>query len=262
MIILIGKDGLFGQHFTRKYPDIVALGHSECDITHSSEVFDVIKQYAPTTVINAAGIVPKSPHIHDTLKVFETNALAVHKLAQICSMYDCRLIHLSTNEVFSGRIGNYVESDFVSPIDIYGMSKVLGEVTDFPHLTIRSSFIGYPDYKGRGLLAWAANSTRIIGYDQFMWNGITALELARLIMEKIVPDPLRTGILHIHGETLSKYDVLTQAKQVFGWGVEILKESEVAHTPHSYDKTLKTEKGIISPKTLITQLEEMKALWA
>lgn len=261
MIVLLGRNGLFGQHFTRKYPDIIAVSKQECDITVGSEIFDLIKRYSPTVIINAAGIVPKSPAIHDPMKVLLTNALAVKKLAQICSLYNCRLVHLSSNDVFSGTVGSYRESDFTSPTDIYGASKALGEVTEFPHLTVRSSFVGFPDERGRGLLAWAEHSTRVIGFDHFLWNGLTALELATILMEKIVPDAGRTGLMHVHGETLSKYDVLVQAKEVFGWDVEILKESEVAPMPHIYDKTLKAEQGIVSLKPFRAQLEEMKALW-
>lgn len=261
MIILLGKNGLFGQHFTHKYPDVIALSRSECDITNGSEVFDVVKKYAPTVIINAAGIVPKSPVIHDPLKTLATNSLAVKKLAQVCSLYGCKLIHLSTNDVFSGLLGGYSEQDIVSPTDLYGMSKVLGEVTDFPHLTIRSSFVGFPDRAGRGLLAWEQSSKRIIGYDHFLWNGLTALELATIIMEKIVPDMNRVGLLHLHGPTLSKYEVLMQAKEVFGWDVEILKESEVALSPHVADKTLRTEHGIISLKSFKQQLTEMRDAW-
>lgn len=260
-ILLIGKNGLFGQHFTKKYPDIVALGRQECDITNGSEVFDVIKKYAPTIVINAAGVVPKSITIHDPLKTLATNSLAVKKLAQICSLYGCKLIHLSSNDVFSGLLGNYSESDLVSPTDLYGMSKVLGEVIDFPHLTVRSSFVGFPDNKGRGLLAWEHNTNRLVGFDKFLWNGITALELSTILMEKIVPDMNRVGLLHIHGQTLSKYDVLVQAKEVYGWDTEILKESEVALSPHVADKTLRTEHGIISLKSFKEQLIEMKEIW-
>lgn len=262
MILLLGKSGLFGQHFTKKYPEIIAVSKEECDITNGSDIFDVIKRYSPSVVINAAGIVPKSPVIHDPFKTLLTNSLAVKKLAQICALYNCRLIHLSSNDVFSGNIGKYSETDFVTPTDIYGMSKVLGEVTEFPHLTVRSSFIGYPDNRGHGLLAWAADNKRVIGYDQVIWNGLTALELATILMEKIVPDPARTGLVHVHGETLSKYDVLVQAKAIFGWDVEIVKESEVTHTPHTADKTLCTGYGIVSLKSMQQQLLEMKELWS
>jgi dTDP-4-dehydrorhamnose reductase len=261
MIVLLGKNGLFGQHCLRKYPDIIGLSRADCDITHSGDIFDVIKEYTPTTIINATGIVPKSCDIHDPYKTLLTNALAVKKLAHICSLYGCRLIHLSTNDVFNGSLGGYVESDFVSPTDLYSMSKALGEITEFPHVTVRCSFVGYPDFNQHGLLAWAAGSKKIIGYDKFLWNGLTAVELATVIIERIVPDTYRVGIAHVLGETLSKYDLLEQVKQVYGWDVEILKESDVTVSPHMVDRTLKTEHGLISPKPFKTQLEEMKVLW-
>lgn len=259
MIVLLGKNGLFGQHFTKLYPDVVALSRQECDLTRQGDVMDMLKTYRPTVLINAAGVVPKAKEIHDPFVTLQTNSLGPRLLADLCSLSDCRIIHLSSNDVFSGRAGKYRESDFPNPTDLYGMSKALGEIANFPHLTVRCSFVGFPDEHKHGLLAWAATQTRLIGYDRVSWNGLTAPELACIIMEKLVPDPARSGIVHIQGETISKYDLIKQAAEVFGWEVELVRESDVAPMPHVSDRTLHA--NLVSPKSFRQQLEEMRDQW-
>lgn len=261
-VLLLGKNGLFGQHFCKLYPDVIAIGHSECDITKQGDILDTLKTYRPSVIINAAGIVPKAREIHDTLLTLQTNSLAPRMLAELCTLTNCRLIHVSSNDVFSGRSGNYRESDSPNPVDLYGYSKALGEVKDFPHTTIRCSFVGYPDERGRGLLAWAANQQRLIGFDHFLWNGLVVTELVQLLMERIVPDSGLSGIIHLQGETLSKYDMIKQAAEVYGWTVEIVRESDVAPMPHISDRTLHVTRGIVSSKSFKQQLAEMKELWA
>lgn len=260
MIVLLGRNGLFGQHFTKLYPDVVALSRQECDLTKPGDVLDMLKQYRPTVLINAAGVVPKAREIHDPFVTLQTNSLGPKLLADLCGLSDCRVIHLSSNDVFSGRAGKYRESDFPNPTDLYGISKMLGEVTDFPNVTVRCSFVGFPDEHKHGLLAWAATQVKAIGYDRVLWNGLTAPELARLVMEKVVPDPARVGVVHMQGETISKYDLIKQAAEVFNWTAEIVRESDVAPMPHVMDRTLLGT--IVSPKTFRQQLEEMRELWA
>lgn len=259
MIVLLGRNGLFGQHFTKLYPEVIALSRQECDLTRQGDVMDMLKTYRPTVLINAAGVVPKAREIHDPLVTLQTNALGPRLLADLCGLSDCRVIHLSSNDVFSGRAGKYRADDFPNPTDLYGMSKALGEITGFPHVTVRCSFVGFPDEHKHGLLAWAATQVKLIGYDRVLWNGLTAPELARLVMEKIVPDTAKTGVVHIQGETLSKYDLIKQAAEVFNWTVEIVRESDVAPMPHNMDRTLLG--SMVSPKTFRQQLEEMREIW-
>jgi len=262
MILLLGRGGLFGQHFTKLYPDVIALSRSECDITQQGQVMDALRIYRPDVVINAAGVVPKSPTIHDTFATLQINSLAPRMLAETCSLFGCRLIHLSTSDVFSGALGAYREDDYLSPTDLYGISKAVGEVSQFPHTTIRTSFVGWPDDRGRGLLAWFHNQKYAIGYDRVMWDGVTALELAKIIVEKVVPDTSKTGVIHVHGETVSKYDILQTAKEIWDWQIELVRESDVAVVPHHTDRTIRASRGIHVNKSLKQQLEEMKAIWS
>jgi dTDP-4-dehydrorhamnose reductase len=119
--------------------------------------------------------------------------------------------------------------------------------------------VNYPDPKGRGLLASVANEKVVTGYDRVFWNGLTAKELARMLVEEIIPMKL-SNIIHLYGETISKYELLKQAKLVLGFNYQLVKESEVTDTPHESNKTLASMLPELQCKKSFKQmLEEMKS---
>ena len=258
-IIVIGA-GLLGSHIAKVY-DLPVLSHEDIDITEPFDIDAVLVKYRPNVVINAAGIVPKSPVYMDVMQTLKVNAQGPKLLASACDEWGSRLVQISTNCVYSGNKGGYDEVEIPNPPDLYAMSKYLGEVTEYPHLTVRTSFVGYPDPKGRGLLAWAAQQSQVVGYDKYMWNGLTATELARVLMEVVIPLKL-SNIIHLFGPTLSKYDLLQQAKEVYQWSYHLVKESDVEENPHQKNMTLMSElPDIQTKKSFQQQLEEMRELW-
>ncbi len=262
MITIVLGRGLLGSHIAKLYPHIPVLSHSECDITNPLQLDRVIHQYKPEVIINATGIVNKHPKASHPLEILKVNAQGPKLLANACDEYGCKLVQISTDCVYSGHKGHYSEIDIPNPTDIYGMSKYLGEVTEYPHLVIRTSFVGFPDVSGRGLLHWASQQSTITGYDSVYWNGLTAGELARVLFETVIPKGL-THLIHLHGEIISKYQLLEQAKEVFGWDYELLSEVSTSPTPHELDRTLTSEiPEIQTTKSFKTQLEEMRALWS
>jgi dTDP-4-dehydrorhamnose reductase len=107
-----------------------------------------------SVVVNCAGLIKQRPEATDPMAVLQANAVVPRRLADWCDRNGARLIQVSTDCVFSGSRGLYSEDDTPDPVDLYGLSKVLGEVTTAPHLTLRASMIG-PQLRGReGLLAW------------------------------------------------------------------------------------------------------------
>lgn len=257
-ILVLGR-GLLGSHLAALY-GVDALSHAECDITSPFDVSAALAHYSPDVVINCAGIVPKATGHSDVLQLYNTNARGPRILQAACNEADCRLIQISTDCVFSGLRGAYSEVDTPDPNYNYGMSKYLGEVIEYPHVTLRTSFIGLPDLPGHGLLAWAKQSGGVlIGYDQCLWNGLTTVELARVIREDIIPGKY-SDIVHIcSAETVSKYEVLVCANRIFGWGRTVVQESQQTDTPHAINRTLTSElsKFIVS-KPIAQQLEEMR----
>lgn len=262
-VLVLGR-GLLGSHIAKVYPDVPVLTHAECDITSPFDIDAVIRHYSPDIVVNCAGIIRQSPKSSDLMRLFKTNAQGPKILKEACDESGCRLIQISTDCVFSGIKGNYCEIDIPNPSDFYGMSKYLGEITDFPHLTVRTSFVGLPDPLGRGLLGWATTQDKLTGFDMLKWNGVTAPELARILFEEIIPRRL-SNIVHVCGiETLNKYEMLMQAKEVFGWTSTIVKESDVVEEKdlHTGSMTLTTELSeLCAKKSFKTMLTEMRDLW-
>lgn len=262
-ILVLGR-GLLGSHIAKMYPAVPVLTHTECDITSPFDIDAVLRHYSPQVVVNCAGIVRQSSASTDVMQLLKVNAQGPKILKEACDEGGCRLIQVSTDCVFSGIKGNYCEMDIPNPPDFYGISKYLGEITDFPHLTVRTSFVGLPDVAGRGLLGWASKQDHIVGYDMLKWNGVTASEFARVLFEEIIPRKL-SNIVHVCGiETLNKYDMLVQAKEVFGWTADIVKESAVVEEKdlHVGNMTLTTELPELRVKKAFkTMLTEMRDLW-
>lgn len=254
--VLILGDGLLGSQF-KKY-GIPVISREDCDITDPFDVDAVFTKYRPQVVLNCAGVVPRSPDHSDVVRLFKTNALGPRILANACDSRGIRLISLSSDCAFSGRKGNYSEIETPDTNELYGLSKAVGEIVEFPHLTVRTSFIGFPDVKGRGLLAWASQQKVITGYDKVLWNGLTVNELVKLLIETVIPMEL-SNVIHLYGETVSKYDILKEFKLLYGFDYQLIKESEVEENPHISDKTLSSMLPEIQTKLSFREMmQEMK----
>ena len=248
--MLVLGDGLLGNAFK---PFAKVLAKSECDITARSDVEQALDKYQPKVLINCAGIVPKHPS--GMMNMFQVNAYAPHLLEIECQRRGIKLVHISTNCVF-GKDGPYSEYSETHPTDLYGMSKLLGEPKqDIKTLVIRTSLVGLPDPKGRGLLAWASRQSSLVGFDRVLWNGVTTKELVNQIL--LLTNQNKYGIVHVaSNETLSKFELLELAKDIFKWDVTIGKESALIERPHVENKTLLAEQGLVT-KSLRQQLKEL-----
>jgi len=243
-LLIIGVSGMLGQTLFK-----VATQQSDLEVygtvrrrdtrvldflqTAESQIFecdlevavDPLLYCSPDVVINCAGIIKQKGIAQTPLSYIRVNALAPYVLADLCERRGIRLIQLSTDCVFSGRKGHYSESDIPDPIDLYDRSKLLGEVTHAPHLTVRTSFIGFERYHNQGLslLDWfRRQSGDIKGYTRAIWSGLTSLELARNLVS-LARRPEVTGLLHLCGEKISKYDLLVLAKDIFDKAEVVVK---------------------------------------
>lgn len=182
----------------------------------------------PDVVINAVGVVKQRPEAEDPVTSLTLNSLLPHRLALLCRVAGARLLHVSTDCVFSGRRGRYWEEDPADAEDLYGRTKLLGEVAEAPALTLRTSFIGRELTGRTGLLEWflgRAGGT-VQGYTQAIYSGVTSLELAKIVAD-LVERPGLAGIYHVAGETISKHDLLRLVREAFGVKVEIEPAPEV-----------------------------------
>lgn len=182
----------------------------------------------PKVIINCIGIVKQLREAKDPLVSIRVNSLFPHELSKICARSDRRLIHFSTDCVFSGKVGNYSENDIPDPVDLYGRSKLLGEMDDEMNLTIRSSIIG-PELQGnKGLLEWfvSNNGGQVNGFTQSIFSGLTTLEMSRavgMIVEKFKDI---TGVWHLSAEPISKYDLLSLINERMKLNITLVPDSK------------------------------------
>jgi len=199
----------------------------ECDL--ETEV-DSLLYCSPDVVINCAGIIKQLGAAQSDTSYIRVNALAPHVLSDLCERWGGRLIQISTDCVFSGHVGHYAEDDIPDPVNLYDRSKLLGEVTHAPHLTVRTSLIGFERFHNQGLslLDWFMNqSGEIKGYTRAIWSGLTTLELSRKLV-LLARRPEVVGLLHLCGEKISKYELLILVRDIFN------KNGVVIHPDENY----------------------------
>jgi len=191
-----------------------------------TRLFDSVK---PDFVVNCVGIVKQLPQSNDPLAVLPINSLLPHRLARLCEIVGARLVHLSSDCVFSGKKGSYLESGVPDATDLYGRSKLLGEV-DYPHaITLRTSLIGHELQGARGLVNWfLTQEGSVRGFTKAIFSGLPTVEIARVIEEHVLPHPELHGVYHLSADPISKYDLLSTVKDVYGKQIEIIPDDSLA----------------------------------
>lgn len=186
-----------------------------CDITNVDQFKKHVNQIRPDFIINCIGILIKESTKNPANAIF-INSYFPNLLVQIADELNAKVIHVSTDCVFSGNKGRYSESDFRDADDIYGRSKALGEIFLGGHLTLRTSIIG-PEIsqEGEGLFHWFMTQRgEISGFVESYWGGVTTLQLAKCIEESIRYN--YSGLLHItNGERISKFDLINLIKSIW-----------------------------------------------
>jgi dTDP-4-dehydrorhamnose reductase len=178
----------------------------------------------PDVVINAIGIIKQVPAASDIISSLTVNSLFPHRVATLCQISGTRFIHISTDCVFSGRKGErYLESDIPDADDLYGRSKLLGEVHVNGNLTLRTSLIGRELETTNGLLEWFLNNRggRVQGYTNSIFSGLPTIVLAQIIAEVIEKHADLSGVHHVSSEPISKYDLLGLIRDAYHIPIEI-----------------------------------------
>ena len=195
--------------------------------------FDTIVQtlarVQPDVVINCIGIVKQAPAAKDPLVSLTVNSLFPHRLATLCQAADARLIHISTDCVFSGKKGMYTEDDVSDAEDLYGRTKYLGEVSGKGCLTLRTSIIGRELQTSNGLVEWflSNHGGKVRGYTNAIYSGFTTLVISDIIAGVIEHYPKLSGVYHVSSEPINKYDLLCLLRDAFRVQVEIEPYQEV-----------------------------------
>ncbi len=208
----------------RHFPD-AAHGQliSGIDVLDHDALVGVLRRVRPDVVINAVGVIKQLASANDPLVVLPINAMLPHRLAALCDLAGARMIHVSTDCVFSGRRGNYTESDASDAEDLYGKSKFMGEVHDQSHVvTLRTSGIGHELTTRHGLVEWFLGSHGPVrGFRRAIYSGLPWVELARVIRLHVLPNGALHGLYHVSSDPIDKYELLRLVAAAYGTTSEI-----------------------------------------
>ena len=231
-ILILGGDGMLGHQLLRHFMGrhvvraTLRLGSEAygahrlfepgtafygVDAKETDALLPVMAEFRPETVLNAVGVIKQRSESKAIISSLEINSLLPHRLALLCRTIGARLIHFSTDCVFSGQKGNYRETDQSDAEDIYGRTKLLGEVSA-PHcLTLRTSMIGPELSRKTGLLEWflAQRGQTVKGFTKAIFSGFSTSELARIVELVLTDVPTIHGLYHVAAQPISKYDLLT-----------------------------------------------------
>ena len=262
-IVILGARGMLGhkigQVLKEKFPKIIAttqgptdvafyrdiLSFPKSDIIENLDVTDlhrlkaVLQEIRPNIVINCVGVIKQRSEAKAAIPSITINALLPHKLAEICQAWGGRLIHFSTDCVFSGKRGGYSEDDASDAEDLYGKTKFLGEVQTDNALTLRTSIIGRELTRHASLLDWflSQNHKTVKGYKRAFYSGVTTNHLAQVVGNIIEKSPNLSGLYQVVSQPISKYDLLGLIRNAYQLDIEIIPDEEFY-----CDRTMKGDK--------------------
>lgn len=250
-VLILGGDGMLGhrllRHFASRHETRVTLrqpleayqqfrifdggnAYEGVDARDPGAVACVVSGFAPDAVINAIGVVKQRSTAGNDVLSMEVNALFPHLLARVCRRHGARLVHLSTDCVFSGKKGHYAEQDRPDPVDVYGLSKLLGEADGPGVVALRTSMIGPELLRKTGLVEWflaQGRGTPVMGWRKAIFSGFTTPELARLVEILLTRHPQAAGLYHASAAAISKYDLLSELNRRLDRGVTIVPDESV-----------------------------------
>lgn len=190
-----------------------------------TRLFSVVR---PDVVINCVGLVKQLSEADDPLSVIPINSLLPHRLAKLCDITSSRFVHLSTDCVFSGKKGMYTEDDNPDANDLYGRSKLLGEVNYKNSITLRTSIIGHELIGARSLVGWFLHQEGTVkGYKHAIFSGLPTAEIAKIIRDYVLPRNDLHGLYHVSAEPIDKYNFLRLVAQVYNKNVDIIPDVEI-----------------------------------
>lgn len=202
---------------------------SGIDALDQDSLLSAMERVKPDVVINCVGLIKQLDDAKDPLTALPINAILPHRLARLCALADARLIHISTDCVFSGSKGMYLESDASDAEDLYGKSKYIGELHNLPHATtLRTSIIGHELNSSYALVDWfLSQKGQIRGFSKAIFSGLPTVELARVIKEFVLPNPELSGLYHVAAEPVAKLDLLRLVAAQYGKQIDIIPDDSL-----------------------------------
>jgi dTDP-4-dehydrorhamnose reductase len=202
-------------------PSAVVAGVDLCNQDHLERLFCKTQ---PDVVINCAGLTKHLPEGNAPIPALMMNALLPHRLGQLCEIAKARLIHVSTDCVFAGDVGDYKEQDATDASDVYGKTKALGEVSSGNVLTLRTSTIGHEQGTQYGLLEWFLAQSQCKGFRHAIFSGLPTVEFARVVRDVVIPDSSLRGLYHVGAEPIDKLSLLKIISRIYKNNISIIPD--------------------------------------
>jgi dTDP-4-dehydrorhamnose reductase len=223
--------------------------HAGVAVEDFDSVKKVIKNLSPNVVVNCIGLVKQSVAAKDPIQAITVNGLFPHKVATLCREIGSRLIQISTDCVFSGRRGNYSEMDLPDPPDLYGRSKLLGELTDPTFLSVRTSIIGRELSGTTGLIEWflSQKDKTVRGFKRAIFSGLTTTALSNILDRIISERKILSGVWHIASNPISKFELLQRIACAGNLQIEIEPDEEFICDRSLNGRAFAAETGINTP---------------
>lgn len=201
---------------------------SGVDVEQHDSLVHAFTRTRPDVVLNCVGLIKQLADVEDPLQAIPINAVLPHRLARLCELARARLLHISTDCIFSGDKGSYCESDTSDAKDLYGRSKFLGEVA-YPHtVTLRTSIIGHELQSAHGLVDWfLSQRERCNGYTKAIFSGLPTVVLAQIVRDVVIPHTELSGVYHVAAQPISKFDLLKLIADVYGKGIDIVPDDKL-----------------------------------
>ena len=258
-VIVLGKNGMLGRYvynYLINYYEVIGVTRNELDASTINRNVLMANIKPGYVVINCIGIIKQRNEVKK-LDFVAVNSLFPLILQEVCAKRGGKLIHVTTDCVFDGLKGNYDESSRHDAIDVYGMSKSLGEPEEAT--VIRTSIIGEERGQARSLFEWVKSNKNntVNGYTNHFWNGITCLQFAKICDYMIGNNIFWEGVKHIVSpNTVSKFELVKMISDIYGFGINVVP----FETPEKCDRSLTSirEDITIGVPTLETQIKEMK----
>jgi len=276
-ILILGANGLLGHKLwlelsknhsvvgtVRKAPENLRILSNKnrmlienVDMWDRESIATLMTTQQPDIVINAVGIIKQRDDAHNEKESTYINAQLPHLLADLCLSENARFIHFSTDCVFNGSRGDYIEIDSSDAEDLYGKTKFAGETTEKNTFTMRTSIIGHELTNHASLIDWFLGAPKEVkGFTKAIYTGFPTLEIARILEEFVFPHPELYGMYHVASRQINKYKLLNIVNEIYGKNANITKE-----TNFFMERSLNSERfnhatGFV-PKSWKKMVEEM-----
>ncbi|MEN5314151.1 SDR family oxidoreductase [Pseudomonas koreensis] len=233
---------------------------SNVDVLDQDSLVSAMARVKPDVVINCVGLIKQLADAKDPLSALPINAMLPHRISKLCALAGARLIHISTDCVFSGRKGSYTEEDVSDAEDLYGKSKYIGELHAEPNaVTLRTSIIGHELGSQFSLVDWfLSQSGSVKGYEKAIFSGLPTVELARVIRDYVIPNPELRGLYHVSVAPIDKLSLLRLIADVYKKEIDIVADSHVAIDRSLNSSKFQTATGYVPP----SWLELVKSMYA